>query len=31
LQAEKRAREHDYGAAQARIRELEELIAEYDE
>jgi hypothetical protein len=31
LQAEKKAREHDYGQAQGRIRELEEQVAEYEE
>lgn len=31
LQAEKKAREHDYGQAQGRIRELEEQLGEFEE
>ena len=31
MQAEKKAREHDYGQAQGRIRELEEQLAEFEE
>jgi hypothetical protein len=31
LEAEKKAREHDYGQAQARIRELEDHLGEMEE
>ena len=31
MQAEKKAREHDYATTQGRIRELEEQLGEYEE